>query len=110
MEEKIKVPFWQSVWFVVLMLFLLPPVGIVLVWVSGEFKGSIRIVFTVLAALYLMFVFPTVAGNLFGTRVVHEVSQPANGETFTDEQKQTIKSDSEEIKQSLDELVEVWTN
>ena len=72
MEEKIKVPFWQSVWFVVIMLLLLPPVGIVLVWVSGEFNRNFKIVLTVAAALYTFTVFP-----LFSKAVADGISTPA---------------------------------
>ena len=58
MEEKIKVPFWQSVWFVVIMLLLLPPVGIVLLWIGGDFKKNQKIIATVAACLYALLVFP----------------------------------------------------
>lgn len=46
MKEK----FYQKTWFVVLMLFLIFPLGLILMWVNKKFKPVIRVVLTVLFA------------------------------------------------------------
>lgn len=58
MEEKVQAQFWLSSWFVIAALLLLPPVGIILMWISGEFKKNYKIILTVVTCLYAFFIFP----------------------------------------------------
>lgn len=57
MEDNVRLPFWQKTWFIVLLLFLFPPAGIVLMWVSHKFNNPIRIVLTILGILWTIIAF-----------------------------------------------------
>lgn len=57
MEENVRLPFWQKTWFIVLLLFLFPPAGIVLMWVSRKFNNPIRIVLSILGILWTIIAF-----------------------------------------------------
>lgn len=50
-----KEPFYKKLWFCVLMVFLVPPIGIALMWVYKQPKAKVaRIILTVLAALFII--------------------------------------------------------
>jgi hypothetical protein len=52
MEENVKVPFWQKTWFIVIMCLFIPPAGIALLWVTKKGSQVLRIVLTVVLAIY----------------------------------------------------------
>ncbi|WKY45969.1 hypothetical protein Q5O14_07705 [Eubacteriaceae bacterium ES2] len=52
MEENVKVPFWQKTWFVVVMCLFVPPAGIALLWLTKKGNQVLRIVLTVVLAIY----------------------------------------------------------
>ncbi len=47
--------FYQKTWFIILMLFVLPPVGIILMWTGKKFNKIIRIILTVFFAFATLF-------------------------------------------------------
>ncbi len=49
-----KVPFYQTDWFTLLLLILIPPVGLVLMWVFKVFDKKLRIGLTVFFLLYFV--------------------------------------------------------
>lgn len=52
MEEKVKVPFWQKTWVVVLACIFIPPAGIALLWVGKKGGKVLRIILTVILGIY----------------------------------------------------------
>lgn len=91
MEEKVQAPFWLSSWFVIAALLLLPPVGIILMWISGEFKKNYKIILTVVTCLYAFFIFPlfisAVAAPFIEKSAVAEVAvEKVSNDTFIDQQ------------------------
>lgn len=57
-KQNLKGPFWQKTWFVIAMMIVCPPVGIILIWLSGEVKGSAKTVLTIFTCLYLFLIYP----------------------------------------------------
>ena len=53
MNDNVKI--YQKTWFIVLMLFLIAPVGIFLTWKYSNFEKNIKIIVTV-ASLFLFFI------------------------------------------------------
>ncbi len=53
-----KLPFYKTNWFLWLMLILVPPVGIVLLWVNKKFQQPLRITLTVIFILWTIIIFP----------------------------------------------------
>ena len=48
-----KTPLWQKTWFIMLMFFIVPPVGIVLMWLGKkEWTKAIKIILTVIFGFY----------------------------------------------------------
>lgn len=59
-SQQPKEPFYKKAWFVVLMCIFLPPVGIILLWVSKKPKNMVgRIVLTVILALFTIMALTT---------------------------------------------------
>ena len=82
MKEK----FYQKTWFVVLMLFLIFPLGLILMWVNKKFKPAIRVVLTVLFAFVWLLI-------LASCRSDSQTSQTATEQTTaTVEQTETTTS------------------
>lgn len=55
MNETVKTPFYKKVWFMVLISFLFPVVGIILMWnFKKEWNKVIKIVLTVIASLWML--------------------------------------------------------
>lgn len=72
-----KEPFYKKLWFCVLMVFLVPPVGIALMWVNKQPESKTpRIVLTILAALFII----VGIGSMGSTGSTESTSQsePAN--------------------------------
>lgn len=74
-----KEPFYKKTWFVVLMCIFLPPVGLVLLWVSKKPRNMVgRIVLTVILALFTIMALTTsdeeteTTGNTQNQEVVKE--------------------------------------
>ena len=77
--EEPKEPFYKKTWFVVLMCIFLPPVGLVLLWVSKKPRNMVgRIVLTVILALFTIMALTTsdeeteTTGNTQNQEVVKE--------------------------------------
>lgn len=66
---------WQQAWLITLVLIVLPPAGIVLLWLSGQFKLTPKIITTVIFALGFMIIM----GNLGGA--FSTVSSVGDGST-----------------------------
>ena len=50
-----KTPFWKKTWFIILMLWIIPPLGIVLMWTcKKEWKIAIKIIFCVIFGVWSM--------------------------------------------------------
>ena len=78
MKEK----FYQKTWFVVLMLFLIFPLGLILMWVNKKFKPAIRVVLTVLFAFVWLLI-------LASCRSDSQTSQTATEQTTVISNEQT---------------------
>jgi competence protein ComEC len=46
-----KIPFYQKMWFVWLMLFIFPPVGVILIWKQKKFSNMWRVIISVVFGL-----------------------------------------------------------
>lgn len=51
-----EMKFYQKTWFIILILFLFPPIGIYLLWKEHKFNNSARIAVTVLFVIYTVFI------------------------------------------------------
>ena len=88
MEEKEKIPFWLSSWFVVISLLVLPPVGIALLWIGRDFKRNAQIILTVSACCYMFFIFPLFIGAVIAPFIAEEkvvAIDKTTSDTFLDQ-------------------------
>ena len=51
-----KVPFYNKLWFIWLMLFFVPPVGIILLWTSKKYRKKTRGLLSATFAIYTLFI------------------------------------------------------
>lgn len=58
MENKIKVPFWKSTWFAIVMIVVFPIAGIIFTWGTGMKKNA-KIITTVIACFYMFLIYPS---------------------------------------------------
>lgn len=56
-QEVIRMKFYEKTWFIVLMLILFFPVGLILMWRFGKFSVPQRIIITVLLLLFFGWIF-----------------------------------------------------
>ena len=86
-----KTPFYKKTWFCVLLTFIIPPVGIALMWVFKKPKGKTpRIVLTVVAALLILV---GISGGAGGSSNAQAANKPTT-QTSTAEQNAVKEIDS----------------
>lgn len=95
MKEK----FYQKTWFVVLMLFLIFPLGLILMWVNKKFKPVIRVVLTVLFAFVWLLILASCTSD----------SQTSQTATATTEQTTVISNEQTEATTTTIEQTTVVT-
>ena len=91
--EKEKVKFYKSKWFMWVCLILLPPVGIVLLWVFHKnMKKITRIILTIIFAFWCLILFVCASGDTsdMQTNPVTTTQQTIQSDTSTTES--TVKS------------------
>lgn len=84
MENVVKIPVWKRTWFVVLALFLFPPAGIALLWITRKFKPSVRIILTVVFSLWT--IFALIVGNPSANSAAVQTTQNTGTELSSDQQ------------------------
>jgi len=87
LEENKKTAFVFEKWFVWLMLFIVPPVGIVFLWINEKFSQTTKVLLTILFVFYLFFYVPFTTGfttGFFG--LSSETTQPEQTQTVAAEQ------------------------
>lgn len=85
MEENVKVRFWKSTWFVVLMCIFFPPIGLVLLWVLEKFAKPLRIALTAFLVFYSI-LWIGAFGSVNSSYVApHQVSNEVSIEKFQDQ-------------------------
>jgi hypothetical protein len=94
-------------WMLVLALIILPPVGIVLLWIDRPFKLSSRIVTTVIAAVAIM----VMATNIMGGDATSNSSQASASEYSQNDQVSptSVNADSSNASEKTYGLGENWT-
>ncbi|MBI4856128.1 MAG: hypothetical protein HY818_05255 [Acetobacterium woodii] len=92
MEEKVKVPFWQKTWVVVLACIFIPPAGIALLWVSKKGGMVLRIILTVILGFYSL----AWLSGVFGGGASKTTNQTAAKTEVVAEQKATTETKKEE--------------
>ena len=86
-----KVPFYNKLWFIGLMLFFVPPVGILLLWTSKKYRKKTRCLLSATFAIYILFIIvPRIDKS---TQNNNYISQ---GQPTTIEDEQTTKEKSVE--------------
>jgi len=93
MEEKVKAPFWQKTWFVVLVCIFVPPAGIALLWVGKKGSMELRIVLTVFLGFYSFLWL----GNVFGVGASKTTTPPPTQTAAVAEQTPTEKAAAEKV-------------
>jgi len=88
-----KEPFYRSTWFIVLLLFLFPPVGIPLAWVFRKPAGQTgRIILTVVSALILIVAITPHGGSSSSTGTSSGSSAPTGQSQTQTKQEATLDS------------------
>lgn len=88
MEEKVKVPFWQKTWVVVLACIFIPPAGLALLWVGKKGGMVLRIILTVILAFYsLAWISGIVGGGKTSNTVAPVAATTTTEQAATTEQK-----------------------
>ena len=103
------VPWYHTVWFIVLMLFVQPVVGLILTW-SGVWKTHWKIIVTVLVILpYLLMAFFGIYSAI--TEQLHTREIPINLESTDDEYRASCtKPDAEALYRNSNDYVGNYVN
>lgn len=51
-SQKIKKPFYKRIWFIVLLLLYLTPIGIFIMWYCTEWKTPIKVIISIIGIMY----------------------------------------------------------
>lgn len=91
MNEDRKRKFYESIWFTILMLILITPVGVFLLWKNKIFHMAIRIILSIFAVPVIFI------GLLFwiGVFVDTPVEQPTTNEVVEDKKEEAVKQNKE---------------
>jgi hypothetical protein len=93
MEENVKVPFWQKTWFIVIMCLFIPPAGIALLWVTKKGSQVLRIVLTVVLAIYSI---PWISGVFSGAS-----STNTQADTAEQTQQEEVVAETEVVEETV---------
>ncbi|TYC86369.1 hypothetical protein FXB42_06690 [Acetobacterium wieringae] len=75
MEEKVKVPWWEQAWVIILACIFIPPGGIALIWIgkNENWKKANKIIITVFLSIYSLFWFVSIIGGNSSNKQVDPV-------------------------------------
>lgn len=105
-----KEPFYKKTWFVVLMCIFLPPVGLVLLWVSKKPRNMVgRIVLTVILALWTIAVLPVGDEDVETTTENTQTQEVVKEDNSEEEEKKEEAQDIEDPKEKETEQSNVLT-
>jgi len=82
MEEKVKVPWWEQAWIIILACIFIPPGGIALIWIGKHenSKKANKIIITVFLSIYSLFWFVSVIGGNSSNKQVDPVQTGTTNE------------------------------
>lgn len=59
-----KLPFYKRLWFMWLMLFIIPPIGIVLLWIFSNYSKKVKVALSIIFALFTIARFSNNSSNI----------------------------------------------
>lgn len=98
-DKKPKVPFYKKTTFIWLLLFILPPLGIILMWGNKKYNKKPRIALSIVFALYSFIIYGsnnnTVDNNLANNNPKIEASSKGNKNSTVNDQSEKEKAEKE---------------
>ena len=98
-----QIPIYQRKWFVIALLFLFPPLGLLLFWVSKAFSKSAKVVFTAcIAGLIIFAINQEPTPNNIDSNNIAATETPANQSIDTQEEKPEAVDSASKIAKGAD--------
>lgn len=106
--DKLKIPFYKRTWFIIVMMFLCFPIGLLLFWLNGRYELKTKKVVTIIIiCIYpiLGFIFRSISKNVFETFPANDISQISQMDSNAEKNgttKQTIKKLDDKTKEQAE--------
>lgn len=108
---SIRTPWYFSKWFIIILFFLLPPLGIFIMWYKDTFKPTIKIAFTFIFGIYTLFW--TMGLTLLSIKLVeyndNDLPKPLLKQEQASQMEEEIKAywDNEKVKEYNEKIPEL---
>lgn len=99
-EEIKKVVFYQRYWFVLGFLVLLPPVGLLLLWLNKRCNLAVKILLTIVFGYWIV----TLFGYINDSETRAQMTAAAARQAATEQQANTEKNTTETIKENTPDI------
>jgi len=90
LEETIKVPFYQRIWFVMLFLVFIPPIGILFLWLNKRFNLAVKIILTIVFGYWIVILF----GYMTDSKTTTQLAATAAKQAVTEQQPEIVVPDN----------------